>query len=83
MIIAYRTTEGIYERIQLNARRHGLTSAVASRRSLASAVVKLNEYFCAVTMHCLADKLKALDLAAVLYAELESTNVKPTKEDEG
>ena len=56
--------------VQLNARRHGLTAAVACRRSLAAAVMQLDEYFRAVAMHRLADKLKALDLAAVVYTEL-------------
>ena len=61
--------------VELNARGHGLTAAVAGRGGLAAAVVQLDEDLRAVTVHRLADELEALDLPAVIDAELDGVAV--------
>ena len=59
-----------YDAVELNARSHGLPAAVEGGRSLASAVLKLDEYLGAVAMDCVADVLHSPDLPGVEDAEL-------------
>ena len=61
--------------VELHTRSHGLTAAVAGRGRLAAAVMQLDEDLCAVAMHRLADELEALDLPAVIDAELDGVAV--------
>ena len=61
--------------VELHTRSHGLTAAVAGRGRLAAAVMQLDEDLRAVAMHRLADELEALDLPAVIDAELDGVAV--------
>ena len=61
--------------VELHARSHGLTAAIAGRGRLAAAVMQLDEDLRAVAMHRLTDELEALDLPAVIDAELDGVAV--------
>ena len=69
--------------VELHARSHGLTAAVAGRGRFAAAVVQLDEDLRAVAVHRLADELEALDLPAVIDAELDGVAVAAVGVDGG